>query len=60
MIVRLAALCCVLSGIASIASAEETKGSPASGLMYEKDVRPILKAICFQCHGDAGAVASFR
>ncbi len=26
-----------------------------SPLSYEKDVRPILKTHCFQCHGEAGA-----
>ncbi|MAG93871.1 MAG: hypothetical protein CMJ48_09000 [Planctomycetaceae bacterium] len=52
MIVRLVVAYCVLSLIAPIASAEEAKGSPISGLTYEKDVRPIFKAICFQCHGE--------
>ena len=26
----------------------------ADGLTFEADVRPILKAHCFQCHGEAG------
>lgn len=29
-------------------------GQAASGLTYEKDIRPILKAQCFQCHGEEG------
>ncbi len=27
---------------------------PAAPLTFEKDVRPILKAHCFQCHGEEG------
>ena len=27
----------------------------AEDLTYDRDVRPILKAHCFQCHGEEGA-----
>ena len=32
--------------------AETTKPPRASALTYEKDIRPILKANCFDCHGE--------
>jgi hypothetical protein len=28
--------------------------APAESLTYERDVRPILKTHCFQCHGEGG------
>ncbi|MCA9068017.1 MAG: hypothetical protein KDA84_03805, partial [Planctomycetaceae bacterium] len=31
-----------------------TPASAAAPLTYEADVRPILKAHCFQCHGEGG------
>ena len=32
-------------------------GEPAGTPTYERDVRPILKAHCFQCHGEAEKLA---
>jgi len=29
----------------------EAKSLPDEPLQYETDVRPIMKAMCFQCHG---------
>ena len=46
-VVPLALLVYLLEGFSSLEGTEPD-------LYYEKDVRPILKAHCFQCHGEAG------
>ncbi|GAA4470819.1 DUF1553 domain-containing protein [Novipirellula rosea] len=46
--IRSLALFVVLTGIGP------TLGYSASPLTFEKDVRPILKAHCFHCHGESG------
>jgi hypothetical protein len=46
-VVPLALLVYLLEGFSSLDGTEPD-------LYYEKDVRPILKAHCFQCHGEAG------
>jgi hypothetical protein len=44
--------CFVLS--VAIALLLPSWGAAAADLTFEKDVRPILKAHCFHCHGEAG------
>jgi mono/diheme cytochrome c family protein len=46
----------VTTGSISLSLAEfgAAEAAPASALTYEKDIRPVLKAHCFQCHGEAG------
>ena len=39
----------VLAGIAMAGAAQTS-----SSVLYERDVRPIFKAHCFHCHGEAG------
>ena len=38
--------------LATLLSCASTNLASADRLTYEKDVRPILKAHCFQCHGE--------
>ena len=45
----------ILARIGSaLAAVTATTAVAAPSLSYEKDIRPILKANCFQCHGEEG------
>lgn len=51
---RIRLIFCVLAiGVAKASCLHAVEGS-ADGLRFEKDVRPILKAHCFHCHGEDG------
>src|SRR6266700_152486 len=46
-----------IAGLAIAADVDLSKLPPASSkkdLTYEKDIQPILKASCFNCHGPTG------
>src|SRR5688500_7065578 len=45
---------CSWAGVARAADAP-APGAPSAGPVYERDVRPILKAHCFHCHGEDGS-----
>lgn len=45
-----------LAGSLLHAAAPSLGTPPGQGLTYEKDVRPVLKAHCFHCHGEDGEV----
>jgi len=47
------ALAIALTLIRGVAAAESASKAPASALTFEKHIRPILKANCFDCHGEA-------
>jgi len=49
----------LLWGICTVVSANDplAAGSESQSLTYEKDVRPIFKAMCFHCHGEEPELA---
>ncbi|MBX3436469.1 MAG: DUF1553 domain-containing protein [Planctomycetaceae bacterium] len=50
-------LSCALSLAASAASPVGDNSEDGTPLTYEHHIRPILKAMCFHCHGEAGEVS---
>ncbi|HRX53570.1 MAG TPA: hypothetical protein P5016_03635, partial [Verrucomicrobiales bacterium] len=44
----------IFQSLVVILTALPVIGLRAATPVFEKDIRPILKAQCFQCHGEAG------
>ena len=51
-IIKLVLICLAL--VLPVQTMQSVHAEQGTDVVYERDVRPILKAHCFHCHGEEG------